>query len=504
MREIGPAPYGRAAHRVETVRAAEAALMATLPPGTLMDRAAAGLATTCARLLGRTYGARVLLLVGSGDNGGDALYAGARLARRGVRVDALLFSPERAHAGGLAALRAAGGRAHPVTGDTVADRRTLSLFGHPDLVVDGIVGIGGRGGLREPGASLAEAACLAARMVVAVDVPSGIDASTGEVTGLALEADVTVTFGTYKPGLLVDPGATYAGVIELVDIGLRDLPSPDVTALSQAWLGPLLPEPSRESDKYRRGVVGVACGSATYPGAPVLTVGAALRSGVGAVRYSGPARAASAVRARWPEALVTEGSPADAGRVQAWIAGPGMDTDVDAQRRLDAVLESDVPVLLDADALTLLARSGPKRLAGRTAPVVITPHAGEAARLLDDDRGAIEARRLDAVRRLADGWGVTALLKGSTTLVAEPGAAAVRVNTVSTSQLATAGSGDVLSGLAGGLLAAGLTPADAASAGALLHGLAGRLAAAGGAPITAHDLIDRLPAAWAAARESGG
>lgn len=188
----------RLAHTVAQVRAAEAEL-AGQP---LMDRAVAGLAATCARLLtrrrGRVYGSRVLVLAGSGDNGGDALFAGARLARRGAAVTAVLLSPERAHRAALAALRAAGGRL------TVDQRAGLAEFRRADLILDGIVGIGGTGGLRpaaEPYAREPRRGVL-----VAVDLPSGVDADTGEVAGAALRADLTVTFGTHKPGLLIDPG----------------------------------------------------------------------------------------------------------------------------------------------------------------------------------------------------------------------------------------------------------------------------------------------------------
>ncbi|GAB2626780.1 bifunctional ADP-dependent NAD(P)H-hydrate dehydratase/NAD(P)H-hydrate epimerase [Streptomyces capparidis] len=485
----------RSAHAVEDVRAAEGELMRKLPEGTLMQRAAAGLAATCAGLLGHVYGTRVVLLVGAGDNGGDALYAGARLARRGAGVTAVLLSPDRTHAGGLRALLAAGGRA---SGDTAAAER---LIGRCDLVVDGIVGLGGRGGLRAAAVPLAAAAAAADAPTVAVDLPSGVDPDTGEVAGAAVRADVTVTFGTYKPGLLIDPGATHAGAVRLVPIGIEPGP-PAVEALQHADVAALLPVPGAETDKYRRGVVGVAAGSARYPGAAVLAVAGALAGAAGAVRYAG--HAADEVVRRFPEALVSD-SPAAAGRVQAWVAGPGIGDGPQARRALADVLRSEVPVLVDADGLGLLASSDELRAlaAERSAPVLITPHAGEAARLLGTDRRAVESARLDSVRRLARELGVTALLKGSTTLVGDRDGA-VRVNPTGTGWLATAGSGDVLAGLAGSLLAAGSSPLDAASAAAYLHGLAARLAADGtapghravGAPVTAMDVAAHLPAAW--------
>lgn len=478
----------RTAYSVETVRAAERELMARLPEGALMQRAAAGLAAACADLLGRVYGRRVVLLVGSGDNGGDALYAGARLARRGAGVTAVLLAPERAHAAGLAALRRAGGRT--VNADN-AENVENAIRG-ADLLLDGIVGIGGKGGLRPDAARLAAVADSARCAVVAVDLPSGVDADTGEVRGAAVRADLTVTFGTHKPGLLVDPAREYAGSVRLVDIGL-DLPGqPVLEALQHADVRRLLPMPSGESDKYRRGVVGIAAGSARYPGAAVLAVAGALRGGAGAVRYVGPA--GDAVLARFPETLVSDRGPQQAGRVQAWVVGPGAGDDASA---VGEVLASDVPVLLDADGLRLADRDAVR---ARTAPTLMTPHAGEAAALLGVPREEVEAARLASARELAARYDATVLLKGSTTLVAGPGGGAVRVNPTGTAWLATAGSGDVLSGLAGSLLASGLGALDAGSTAAYLHGLAGRFAA-DGAPVGAHDVAEAVPEAWRDVRD---
>lgn len=470
----------RTAYSVETVRAAERELMARLPEGALMQRAAAGLAAACADLLGRVYGSRVVLLVGSGDNGGDALYAGARLARRGAGVTAVLLAPDRTHPGGRAALLRAGGT-------TAAPDTAEPLLRRADLVVDGIVGIGGKGGLRPDAARLAELADASRAAVVAVDLPSGVEADSGEVLGDAVRADLTVTFGTHKPGLLVDPARGYAGSVHLVDIGL-DLPEQaDLEALQHADVAALLPRPGAASDKYRRGVVGIAAGSARYPGAAVLAVSGALRGGAGAVRYVGPA--ADAVIARFPETLVSGEGPAKAGRVQAWVVGPGIGDDATS---VAEVLAADVPVLVDADALRLADR---ETVRARSAPTLLTPHAGEAAALLGVAREAVEEARLASVRELAGLYGATVLLKGATTLVAGPVGGPVRVNATGTAWLATAGSGDVLSGLAGSLLASGLSALDAGSVAAYLHGLAGRFAA-DGAPAGAHDVAAAVPEAW--------
>jgi hydroxyethylthiazole kinase-like uncharacterized protein yjeF len=500
----------RDAYRVAQVRTAERALMELVPEGALMRRAAAGLASVCTALLarqpGRVYGARVAVLAGGGDNGGDALFAGALLARRGAAVTAIAPGP-KAHPGGAAELRAAGGR-------IVHDQGPVP---RADLIIDGLLGIGGRGGLREPFASLAAAARQAQHAgatVVAVDLPSGIDADTGAVEGPAVRADVTVTFGAIKPGLLIDPGASHAGTVELIDIGLGPhLPGqPAARAPQRDDIGALLPRPGPESDKYRRGVLGLMAGSDRFTGAAVLATGGAVHGGAGMVRVVTAQAAAAVVRQAWPEAVLTvhpEGGDTTArseekdllgpvGRVQAWMAGPGMGTGRDAAERLAAVLGTDLPVLVDADGLTILStESG---LLPRAAPTLITPHAGELARLLRTDGASVAARRLEHARRAADGLGVTVLLKGSTTVVAPPGDQPVLVNPTGTPWLATAGSGDVLSGLAGALLAQGLAPAEAGLAGAYLHGLAARLATGdlGGsqAPIGASDVLRALPAAF--------
>ena len=499
----------RYAHQVRKVRAAEQALMAQLPPGALMQRAAAGLASVSAGLVGKVPGSRVVVLAGSGDNGGDALFAGARLARRGAAVLAVTAG-SRVHEQGAAALRAAGGRLASAADDAVP-----AAIGAADLILDGLLGIGGQGGLREPQASLAGLAARSPAVVVAVDLPSGVDADTGLVEGSAIQADVTVTFGTLKPGLLIDPGAGHAGVVELIDIGLGPyLDSPDASALQAPDVGALLPQPGDDSDKYRRGVAGIVAGSERFTGAAALAVGGAIRGGAGMVRLVSAAPAVAVVRLLWPEAVITvtgQDIPAGedvhaAGRVQAWVVGPGMGTDDQARERLATVLASDVPVLVDADGLTLLAAH--KGLLSRDAPTLLTPHAGELGRLLGVDPADVESRRLEHARKAAASLGATVLLKGSTTVIATPdgrsaasqagvsqagtteagptqdeagqdGLPPVRVNSTGTSWLATAGTGDVLSGLAGSLLAQGLEAGEAAAAAAYLHGLAARLAAAG-------------------------
>jgi len=456
----------RHAHTVEQVREAEHAMMASLPEGALMQRAAAGLAYAVLDLLGSAYGRRVLLLVGSGDNGGDALYAGAMLARRGCAVEAWLLS-ERVHEAGLAALQAAGGRV--VCSDGRPDSH---LSTRPEVVVDGIVGIGGRPGLR-PDAVEALAA-VDGVPVVAVDVPSGVDVDTGQLDGPHVDAAMTVTFGTHKIAHLVDPAASACGVVHLVDIGL-DLPDAPLEALQPPDVARLLPWPDPQAHKYTRGVVGVRAGSPQYPGAGLLCVAGAATGLCGMVRYVGDDQVAERVRETRPDVVGD-------GRVQAWTVGSGGGEG--AGDALKAALADSVPVVVDADALAQV--TGPLDV-----PAVLTPHAGELAAMAGAERSDVEARPLAHARAAAAKYDAVVLLKGRHTLIAAPDGL-VRVTTTGVPWLATAGAGDVLSGVIGSLLAAGLAPYDAASVGSWLHGAAATLASNDG-PIVAGEVARAVP-----------
>jgi hydroxyethylthiazole kinase-like uncharacterized protein yjeF len=467
-------------YSAEAIREAEAPLLAGLPDGALMRRAAYGLATSIiAELTARTGGVagrRVCAVVGSGDNGGDALWAATFLRRRGAAADAILLKPERTHQKGLAAFRKAGGR--------IVEKISAGT----DLVIDGVVGISGSGPLRPDAAKVFEAVDANVIPVVAVDIPSGIDVATGAITGPAVHAALTVTFGGLKPvHALAD-----CGRVRLVDIGL-DLPQTDVMGFEAADVAARWPVPGPHDDKYTQGVTGVLAGSSTYPGAAVLCTGAAVAAHSGMVRYAGGARAE--VLAHWPEVIASP-TPASAGRVQAWVVGPGLGTDDTGAAALWFALGTDLPVLVDADGLTILA-AHPDMVSGRRAPTLLTPHAGEFARLAGAPPGD---DRVGATRKLADALGVTVLLKGNVTVIAEPGGL-VYLNPAGQSWAATAGSGDVLSGMIGALLAAGLPTAEAAAAGAFVHARAAALSAAdpgpGDAPTSASRIVGHIRSALA-------
>jgi len=458
-------------YTAEQIRAAEAPLLAALPDGALMRRAAHGLAgAIAAQLRGRTGavgGRTVCAVVGSGNNGGDALWAAALLRRRGVVACAVLLNPDRTHPAALAAFRAAGGRLV----ETVPPAT--------DLVIDGVVGISASGPLRPAAAAVFAAVEAAGIPVVAVDIPSGVDTDSGAVTGPAVRAALTVTFGGLKPVHAL----TDCGRVELVDIGL-DLPPVDLIGLDSVDVRTLWPVPGPHDDKYTQGVVGVLAGSAAYPGAAILCSGAAVAATSGMVRYAGPAVAE--VVSHWPE-VVAASTVHDVGRVQAWAVGPGLGTDHAASTALTFALASDSPVIVDADALTLLARQ-PRLLAGRSGPTVLTPHAGEYERF---GLGPVGTDRVDAARRLAGELGATVLLKGNVTVVAEPGGP-VYLNPAGASWAATAGSGDVLSGIIGALLAAGVPAVRAAAAAAFVHARAANLSAADPGPVAVPTSASRI------------
>ena len=455
-------------YTADEIREAEAPLLASLPEGGLMRRAAFGLATAIGRelvlLTGGLSGRKVCAVVGSGDNGGDALWAATFLRRRGVAAAAVLLNPERTHKAALAAFTRSGGRV------------VESVPTATDLVIDGVVGISGSGPLRP---NAAELFANVSAPVVAVDIPSGVDVQTGAAEGPHVHAALTVTFGGLKPVHALGD----CGRVELVDIGL-DLPPADVRGFEAADVAARWPVPGPNDDKYTQGVTGILAGSATYPGAAVLCTGAAVAATSGMVRYAGSA--GPQVLSHWPEVIATPSVNAS-GRVQAWAVGPGLGTDDTGASALWFALETDLPVIVDADGLTIIA-AHPDLIAGRTAPTVLTPHAGEFARLAGAPPGD---DRVAATRKLADQLGATVLLKGNVTIVAEPGGP-VYLNPAGQSWAATAGSGDVLSGIIGALLAAGLPAGAAAAAAAFVHARAANLSAADPGPRPAPTSASRI------------
>ncbi len=482
----------------DAVYAAERALMATLDDGELMARAVEGLAGVAAARLEEGGGKGVAALVGPGNNGADALYAVARLAEAGW--NALAVHHDTVHEGARAAAEAAG----------VVLTTDPSGLGEADVVLDGILGIGARAGL-PPWAAGWVAALAESAHVIAVDLPSGQDPMGGELDPDGVFADETVTFSVAKPVHLLPPTEQACGLLTVVDIGLEIADDPVVRRLDHDDVAGLWPVPVASDDKYSRGVLGVVAGGESYTGAALLTVTAAAEAGCGMVRYVGTPTPTSLVRAAVPEAVH------GAGRVQAWVVGPGLDVasrSAGAKAQLDVAREALAgpdPVVVDAGGLDLLDAAV---LTSRAdAVTLLTPHAGECARLLtrlgagteptnrsklprgEVTREQVEAHPLAYARALAELTGATVLLKGATTLVVPPGEGATAWSQADAPPwLATAGAGDVLAGLLGTLLAAGL-PADVAGAlGALVHGVAAERANPGG-PVRALAVARSIPTA---------
>ncbi|MFI5084432.1 MAG: bifunctional ADP-dependent NAD(P)H-hydrate dehydratase/NAD(P)H-hydrate epimerase [Actinomycetales bacterium] len=504
------------------IRAAEEPLLAKGRGADLMRRAAHGLAVHLVRLLrsrrGGVYGARIVVLAGTGNNGGDALFAAAELIRRGARATAVRTAG-RIHTDAAAAFARAGGRfltledsgpedSGPEDGEAgdggPGIAAALREARGADIILDGLLGTGAGGALRGPAAALVRALADGPlhAAVVACDLPSGVDADTGTAAGAVLPADLTVTFGGAKLGLLAAAGESLAGRLEVVGIGL-DLPAADLLRLQAADIAALLPVPERSSHKYTRGVLGIVAGSARYPGAAQLCASAAADTGTGMVRYLGPGAVATLIHAGTPEAVCSGGTVADS-RVQAWLVGPGIDGDDGQLRRAADALASGLPVAADAGALSVLPeRVGPH--------VVLTPHAGElaalfAARGVVLDRAGVERDPVAAARRAARLTGATVLLKGATTVVAGP-TGPVFSQSEGTPWLSTAGSGDTLAGILGALMAslahedgrfaaAGIGGdtrwAVIAAMAASIHGRAGS-AAGGGGPLRATAVAAAVP-----------
>lgn len=442
----------RYAYSVEQIRAAEEAAFAVVGDQALMQRAAAGLAAVVKRMLAGHGDARVLIVAGPGNNGGDGLWAGVRLLRRGIRVDASCVLG-RTHQAGWEAFLAAGGRAL----DFDQTRAGLARY---DVVVDAGFGIGGREGLK---GELRELAAALGRTpqrpeIVAVDLPSGMDADRVRPGSEVFDADVTVTFGGYKLCQVAEPARSRCGRVELVDIGL-EFATPTLACFERDDLARTWPYPDAYADKYSRGVAGVAAGSDEYPGAGVLATAGAAYAGAGMVRYLGPQVPSDLIKNAFPN--VVHGS----GRCQAYLAGPGWGEHT-AGAELTKLLDEDLPMVVDADGLRHL----PERV--DSPHVLLTPHAGELARLLGRDRTEVEGDPVTAVREAAARIGATVLLKGATQYVAEPDPAApIWLAVTGPAWTGQAGSGDVLAGVCTTLLAAGLSPREAALCGASVQAL---------------------------------
>ncbi|MEO8423336.1 MAG: NAD(P)H-hydrate dehydratase [Actinomycetota bacterium] len=482
-----------------------------IPAGLLMERAGRAVARAALDVMGGSYGRRAVVVCGKGNNGGDGLVAALHLARWGVRV-------------AVVAVEALGDLREPAAGnaarlDEVTSVRVLP-FDHgmldrelrrADVAIDALFGTGFRGIPEDDWADAIAGLNASPVAVVAVDIPSGVNGATGAVEGDAVRADLTVTFGAPKVGVVVLPGAELAGVVRVADIGFpQDLVLARAFLTEPADVAAVLPE--RETDTHKRatGVLVVVAGSRDMTGAAGLIARGAGRIGTGLVQVAAPEGILPVVQAGLAESTFLPLPETSVGTVaaaaldtlldrlegaDAVAIGPGLSTNeetADLVRRL--VRDCPVPFVLDADGLNAFTGRAAE-LADRKSDAVLTPHVGEFVRLSGVSARELADDRMTHARALAERTGAVTLLKGSRTLVATPDGV-VRINPTGGPVLATAGSGDVLTGIIGGLLARGLDPADAAFAGAYVHGLAGILAGrSSGEGTLASDIARHVPEA---------
>ena len=475
-----------------------------VPGAELMERAGEGLARAAAA---RAPAGRVAIVCGKGNNGGDGLVAARLLRSAGRDVDVVAAGDLDALTGDAAEQR----RRLPGPAPVALDGEALQVAA---LVVDAVLGTGSSGAPRGAAAAAIAAMGSAEVPILAADVPSGVDASTGEVAGAAVRAVATVTFHRAKPGLWIHPGKEHAGEVEVVDIGIPDgAPGGARAGLIAPGVLRAVPHRDAASTKFSSGNVVVMGGSRGLTGAPTMAALGAMRAGAGYVTVAAPASLEAIFGVALLEAMMValpeedgalaevalEPALAASARADAVVLGPGFSKRRGAQALARALARRvEVPLVIDADGLNALAGDVEAVLAGRAAPTVLTPHAGELGRLLEVDSAEIGRARLRHARAAAERTGAWVVLKGDDTLVSAPDGE-VAISRGGAPGLATAGTGDVLAGVIGALLAKGLDVGAAAAAAVHAHVRAGQLAGTPHGPdgVIASDVIARLPQALA-------
>jgi hydroxyethylthiazole kinase-like uncharacterized protein yjeF len=473
------------------------------PGAVLMERAGRAVARTAITLLGGRYGRRVAVLCGKGNNGGDGFVAARVLHREGCAVRCFVLAAPDEFKGDAAThlvrMRKSGVRPAPFE---------VEAIGNPDLVIDAIFGTGFRGVVEGLPAQAIETINSTTAMVLAVDIPSGVEGATGAVKGLAVCADSTIAMAAQKLGTALSPGASHAGDVTVADIGI---PVTEASVFEPVIddVAAVLPQRKPESHKLSNGSVMLLAGSDGMSGAALLSARAAGRMGAGYVTLCSTPYVDRAKRTMLPEVVsMVDDEHAELGpdalevfksgldRADAVGVGPGLGRGPRQSDLLQRALrEIELPLVVDADALNALA-GHTEWLTDREGPAVITPHPGEMARLLDTSASEVQARRLEAALSAASRFGCVAVLKGAGTVVADPSGRAI-VNPTGGPELATAGTGDVLTGVLTGLLAERLEPFETAWAGVFVHGLAGEVAGRrhGGRGVIAWDVAEALPEA---------
>jgi NAD(P)H-hydrate epimerase len=498
-----------------------------IPGLSLMESAGRGVAEALLQEIPRLASRRVVVFCGKGNNGGDGLVAARHLKRRGVTPEVLLVGGE-GEVKGDAAVSLARAREDGVTivdlGDDAAWSRIVPAMDRDTIVVDALLGTGASGPARGLVARAIDVINAHPATVVAIDLPSGVGTDSGTLVGPTVRAHRTLTLCRPKPCLVLEPAASHAGPWRVLDIGIPDeavaAERADLEWLDAATAARLLPLRPQDAHKGTMGHLLAVAGSRGKPGAAALLARAALRSGVGLVTVATPRSVQPIVAAAQFEVMteplaetrsgaIARSAAAAAFRLlvgrDALAIGPGLGTEIGTRAAVVAILAGrSAPAVLDADGLNAFAADGRARarLRAGSHPLVLTPHPGEAARLLRTTPLEIQSDRLGSARRLAAETGSVVVLKGRRTVVADVGGRA-SFNATGNAGMATGGTGDALTGILGALLARGMSGFDAARLGTYVHGAAGDLAAArfGEDGLIAGDLIDALPKAWSALAE---
>jgi hydroxyethylthiazole kinase-like uncharacterized protein yjeF len=491
----------------EQIRHLDQRTIAAGTPGEeLMERAGLAVARSAIEFLKRRDARAALLFAGKGNNGGDAIVAARHLAGAGCHPTLVLLCRRQELQGDpLAHFQKLVSGIHVFELPTLDQLSEIVAETEPAVIVDGLLGTGLKGEVREPYATAIKVINGLHRPVVAIDIPSGLDSDTGEVCGVCDQADVTVTMGLPKIGLLKPAAADFVGRIEVADIGfaqtfIEEIQT-DVELLTASDVAPLVPRRHRSAHKGEFGHLLVIAGSEGYTGAPVLAAHAAARAGAGLVTLAVPRNIYPIVAGKCPPEVMPrpfDGIP-DVVGFNAVAIGPGMGQQADTQKMVWKVVSScSVPMAVDADALNTVAQATTalKRL---QRPLVLTPHPGEMARLVRQTTKEVQAHRWEVARNFAQEYGITLILKGAGTVITDK-SEKLWINSTGNPGMAKGGMGDALTGIIGALLAQGMTPLDAARAGAFVHGLAGDLACQklGEQAMLPTDLIDHLGAAFTA------
>jgi NAD(P)H-hydrate epimerase len=475
-----------------------------VPSLELMERAGEGLARVIAEV---APAGRISVVCGKGNNGGDGLVAARLLRGAGREVDVLLLWPPQWMT------KDAKEMCKRLTGDAPAAYEADRLD-RTHAIVDALLGTGFQGAPRDPIKAVIAAINLHSKArVIAADVPSGVNGTTGEVEGEAIRATATAAFHRGKPGLWIHPGKAHAGAVHVIDIGIpRGAPGEATTGLIGDGVMRGYPRRAAASTKFESGVVFVIGGSSGLTGAPALTAGAAIRAGAGYVTLAAPRSLEAVFAARAPVETMLTGLPEEDGalsaealepalkamrRCHAAVLGPGLGRrETTVRLVLEMIERIDVPLVIDADGLNALEGVFPEDIPSRRWPTVLTPHEGELGRMLEVASAEVKKRRLHHARAAAAKAKAFVVLKGDDTMVVAPNGRAA-ISTGNAPALATAGTGDVLSGIIAAMLARGLPPAQAACAGVHLHRRAGQLAAEriGADGVIASDVIAAVPVA---------